>query len=155
MRKYSMETVVGIFVLVGLICVGYMTVKLGKVSFFQKDTYTLYGRFTSVSGLRIGSPIEVFGIQVGDVTYLGIDSERQVAVVAMKIRKDIPVYSDATAKIDTMGLIGDRYIKLDPGGAGQQLKPGDYVANTLTPPSLDEMIGQYIFGQAKGPAGKQ
>jgi phospholipid/cholesterol/gamma-HCH transport system substrate-binding protein len=128
-----------------------MAVRLGKVPIFGKDTYTLYARFTSVSGLRIGSPVEVFGIQVGNVTYLGIDSQRQVAVVAMKIAKDVPAYDDATAKIDTMGLIGDRYIKLDPGGTGRQLNTGDYITNTVTPPSIDEMIGQYIFGQAKSP----
>ncbi len=52
MKKYSMETIVGIFVVIGLLCVGYMTVKLGNVSLFGEDTYVLYARFTSVSGLE-------------------------------------------------------------------------------------------------------
>ncbi len=74
MKKYSIETTVGIFVVIGLICVGYMTVKLGKVSLFGEDTYPLYARFASVSGLRVGSSVEIYGIQVGSVTSLGIDS---------------------------------------------------------------------------------
>ena len=89
MKKYSMETIVGIFVVVGLICVGYISVKLGKVSFFHQNTYTLYARFTSADGLRVGSPVEVFGIEAGKVTYLGIDNERQAALVGMSIRKDV------------------------------------------------------------------
>ena len=155
MKKYSMETVVGIFVLVGLICIGYIAVKLGNLSLFSQDTYMVNARFTSVSGLRPNSPVQVFGIEVGSVVYMGIDNERQVAVVSMRIKKNVPVYSDATARLDTMGLIGDRYIKIDPGGSGQVLKSGDYITNTVTPPSIDEMIGQYIFGQANGNAKKK
>ena len=67
MKKYSMETAVGVFVVIGLICVGYMTVKLGKVSLFGEDTYPLYARFASVSGLRVGSSVEIYGIEVGSV----------------------------------------------------------------------------------------
>jgi len=59
MKKYSIETMVGIFIVIGLICVGYMTVKLGKVSLFGEDTYPLYARFSSVSGLRVGSSVEI------------------------------------------------------------------------------------------------
>ena len=68
MNKYPMQTAVGIFVVIGLICIGYMSVKLGKVSLFQSDTYTLYARFTSVQGLRVGSPVDVFGIDAGSVS---------------------------------------------------------------------------------------
>ena len=56
MKKYSIETIVGIFVVIGLLCVAYMTVKLGKVSLFGDDYYSLYARFGSVSGLRVGNP---------------------------------------------------------------------------------------------------
>lgn len=149
MKKYSMETIVGIFVVVGLICVGYLTVKLGKISTFHENTYTLYARFTSVSGLRVGSSIEVFGMDVGRVSTVGIDNERQVAWVAMKIRRGVDTYSDAMATIKTMGLIGDKYIKIDPGGAGKPLKSGDYITNTVAAPDIEDLLGKYIFGQAK------
>ena len=67
MKKYSMESVVGIFVVIGLLCVGYMTIKLGKVSLFGDDYYVLYARFGSVSGLRVDSQVEINGIEVGRV----------------------------------------------------------------------------------------
>ncbi|HBA55657.1 MAG TPA: outer membrane lipid asymmetry maintenance protein MlaD, partial [Syntrophorhabdus aromaticivorans] len=111
MKKYSMETLVGIFVVIGLICVGYMTVKLGKVSLFGQDTYPLYARFASVSALRSGSTVEVYGIEVGSVTSLNIDNERQMAVVEMAIKKKVKVYDDASATIKSSGLIGDKYVK--------------------------------------------
>ena len=85
MKKYSIETAVGVFVVVGLICVGYMTVKLGKVSLFGEDAYPLTARFASVSGLRVGSTVEVYGIEVGSVMRLDIDAEKQMGVVGMKI----------------------------------------------------------------------
>ena len=107
MKKYSIETTVGVFVLVGLICVGYMTVKLGKISIFGGDTYQLYARFTSVDGLRSGSAIEVFGMQVGTVDSLSIDQTKQMGVVGLKINSDVKVYDDASATIKTSGLIGD------------------------------------------------
>ena len=146
MKKYSIETAVGIFVLVGLICVGYMTVKLGKISLFGADTYPLYARFASVAGLRVGSSVEVYGIQVGTVESLGIDEKRQMGLVDMKINKDIKVYDDGSATIKTSGLIGDKYIKIDPGGAGELLKPGGFITQTSVPADIEDLIGKYAFG---------
>jgi phospholipid/cholesterol/gamma-HCH transport system substrate-binding protein len=153
MKKYSMETVVGIFVLIGLICVGYMTVKLGKISLFGEDTYSLSARFASVAGLRVGSSIEVYGIQVGSVESLGIDDKRQMGVVGMKIDKGVKVYDDASATIKTSGLIGDKYIKVDPGGSGELLKPGGAITQTSVPADIEDLIGKYAFGSV--PAGQE
>ena len=81
MKKYSIETVVGIFVVIGLLCVAYMTVKLGKVTLFGNNYYSLYAHFGSVSGLREGSPIEIDGIEVGRVERLTLDQEKQLALI--------------------------------------------------------------------------
>jgi phospholipid/cholesterol/gamma-HCH transport system substrate-binding protein len=146
MRKYTMETAVGLFVLVGLICIGYMTVKLGKIPLFGGDTYLLYARFASVDGLRVGSSIEVFGLQVGTVDSLGIDQKKQMGLVGMKINADVKVYDDASATIKTAGLIGDKYIKIDPGGAGDQLKQRSFITQTSVPADIEDLIGKYAFG---------
>ncbi|MBP1749838.1 MAG: ABC-type transport system involved in resistance to organic solvent, periplasmic component [Deltaproteobacteria bacterium] len=150
-----METAVGIFIVVGLICVGYMTVKLGKVSLFGDQAYTLYARFTSVAGLRVGSSVEVFGIQVGSVTSLSIDPEKQMGIVGMKINKDTVIYDDANATIKTAGLIGDKYVKLDPGGSGEALKPKSFVTQTSVPADIEDLIGKYAFGDVKKDSGKE
>ena len=149
MKKYSTETVVGIFVVIGLLCVAYMTVKLGKVSLFGDDYYPLHARFASVSGLRVGNPVEMDGIEVGRVENMIIDQDKQVAVVELKIRKGIRVYDDASASIKTSGLIGDKYVKIDAGGAGNILKPGETITETNSPIDVEELISKYAFGEVK------
>jgi phospholipid/cholesterol/gamma-HCH transport system substrate-binding protein len=149
MKKYSMETVVGIFVVIGLICVGYMTIKLGKVSLFGNDTYPVYARFASVTGLRVGSAVEIYGIQVGTVTSLGVDSDRQMGIVGMKLNKGTKVYDDAEATIKSAGLIGDKYVKISPGGAGAVLKSGGMITQTSVPADIEDLIGKYAFGDIK------
>jgi phospholipid/cholesterol/gamma-HCH transport system substrate-binding protein len=146
MKKYSMESVVGIFVVVGLLCVGYMTVKLGKVSLFADDNYTLYACFGSVSGLRVDSPVEMNGIEVGKVKRLIVDQEKQAALVELRIRKGIRVYDDAIASIRTSGLIGDKFVRIDPGGSGEILKSGGTIIDSTSPIDIEELIGKYIFG---------
>ncbi len=149
MKKYSIETVVGIFVVIGLICVAYMTVKLGKVSLFGDNYYSLYARFDSVSGLREGSPIEIDGIEVGRVALLALDQEKQSALVTLKIRKGVKIYDDASATIKTSGLIGDKFVKIDPGGADELVKPGGTIRDTTTPADIEDLISKYIFGDIK------
>jgi phospholipid/cholesterol/gamma-HCH transport system substrate-binding protein len=149
MKKYSMETIVGIFVAAGFLCVGYMAIKLGHLSLFAEDPLVLHARFSSVSGLKVGSSIEIFGIQVGNVQKIEMDSEREMALVQMGIRMGIKVYEDASASINTAGLIGDKFIKIDPGGSGDLLKPGGVITETLPAIDLGDLIGRYAFGGVK------
>ncbi|UCH82075.1 MAG: outer membrane lipid asymmetry maintenance protein MlaD [Nitrospiraceae bacterium] len=149
MKKYNMETTVGIFVIIGLLCLGYITIKLGNLSLINSDTYSLNTRFTSVSGLRTGNSVEMFGIEVGRVGKLSMDQNDQVAVVELKIHKDVEIFADAIASVKTSGLIGDRYIQIDPGGADEKLNHGDSIIETEAPIDLQEIIGKYAFGDVK------
>ncbi len=146
MKRFAMETVVGFFVVIGIICIGYMTIKLGKVTLFGDDAYRLSARFTSVAGLRVGSPVEIYGIDAGTVEHLTIDSDKSMAVAEMKLKKGIKVYDDGSAAIKTSGLIGDKFIKIDPGGSGELLKPGSWITETSAPLDIEDLIGKYAFG---------
>ena len=153
MKRYSIETTVGVFVAVGLLCVGYMAVKLGKIPLFKENTYPLHARFTSVSGLKVGSPVEMFGIQVGTVSQLEIDFKREMALVHMQIKNGVHVCDDGSAAVKTAGLIGDKFIKIDPGGAGNLLKSEGTITETTSSPDLEDLIGSLAFGQInKGPS---
>ncbi len=149
MKKYSMETTVGIFLVFGLLCVGYMTVKLGHVSLFGDDSYSLFARFNSVTGLRAGSVVYIAGIDVGRVESLTMDQKSQKAEVVMRIRNDIKIYDDAIASIKTEGLIGDMHVSIDPGGAGTLLKPGGTITETQPPVDIADLISKYAFGDVK------
>jgi phospholipid/cholesterol/gamma-HCH transport system substrate-binding protein len=149
MKKYSKETIVGIFVVIGLFCIGYMTVKLGKIPLFGSDSYLLYARFSSVSGLRVDSPVEIGGIEVGRVEQLTIDQDKQVSVVTLRIEKGFKVYEDAVASIKTAGLIGDKFIDIDPGGGADILKTGGTITETNSPIDIEGLISKYAFGDIK------
>ena len=149
MKKYKIETIVGIFVFLGLLCIGYMTVKLGKVSFFQDETYLITAKFISVTGLRGGSPVDIMGIEIGRVERITMDQENQKAVVEMKIHKGIKIYDDAIASIKTEGLMGDQYVSIDPGGSGALLGPRGTITETQAPLDILGLVGKYAFGDVK------
>ena len=109
MKKYTQETVVGIFVVIGFLAIAYMTVKLGNVGFLGENTYSLYAKFSSVTGLRVGNPVNMLGLEIGRVESFEMDQENQVAVVELKISNGIEIYDDAIASIKTEGLIGDKF----------------------------------------------
>ena len=153
MKKYAMETTVGIFVVIGLLCIGYMTVKLGHVSILGEKTYPLYAKFTSVSGLRAGSRVSMLGLEVGRVQGITLDQKDQLAVVEMRIKEGIQIYGDAIASIKTEGLIGDKYLSIEPGGAEKPLKPGGVITETQPAVDVADLIGKYAFGEVKKPEG--
>ena len=146
MTKYSKETLVGVFVVIGLICIGYMTVNLGKVGFFGDNTYSLHGSFNSVTGLREGNPVNMIGLEIGRVHKFTMDQENQVVKVEFKIKKGIEIFDDAIASIKTEGLIGDKYVAVDPGGGGDLLADGDTITDTNSPTDIMDLISKYAFG---------
>ncbi len=146
MKKYAQETVVGIFVVIGLIAIAYMTVKLGNVGFLGEKAYTLYAKYTSVTGLRVGSPVNMLGLEVGRVQSFEMDQENQVAVVTLKINNGIQIYDDAIASIKTEGLIGDKFVSIDAGGGGDLLADGDTITDTESPTDLMDLVSKYAFG---------
>jgi len=154
MTKYSHETVVGAFVVIGLVAIAYMTVKLGNVSLLGDDSYSLYAEFSSVSGLRVGNPVEIFGMEVGKVEGFRMDQEKKQVVVDLKIKTGIEIYDDAIASVKTAGLIGDKYVSIDPGGSDELLKPGDFILDTQSPIDLGDLIGKYAFGDIKKDGGE-
>ena len=146
MKKYTQETVVGIFVVVGLLAIAYMTVKLGNVGFLGENSYSLYAKFNKVTGLRVGNPVNMFGLEIGRVESFKMDQENQVVVVDFKIDKDIQIYDDAIASIKTEGLIGDKFVSIDPGGGGDLLKNGDVITDTESPTDIMDLVSKYAFG---------
>ncbi len=147
MRQSPIETAVGIFVVIGIVCVSYLTIKLGSVELFGSDHYYLEARFQSVSGLKKGAAIEMAGVQVGKVESIFLDLKKQVAVVKLKIQKELILTDDVIASIKTSGLIGDRYISLSPGGSDKILNQGDVITETESAVDLEELVSKYVFGK--------
>ncbi len=150
MKKSTMETTVGIFIVIGLISIGYMAVKLGDLTLFADSTYTIRARFASVAGLRVGSAVQMLGIEVGKVEALTLDQEKQVAMATLRIQKAVTIYDDAMAAIKTAGLIGDKYVQIDPGGAGTPMEENALIVDTSAPLDIESLIGKFAFGSIGG-----
>jgi phospholipid/cholesterol/gamma-HCH transport system substrate-binding protein len=146
MKKTSLELGVGIFVLIGILCVGYLTIRLGKMELIGDRHYFLNARFLSVAGLKKGAQVVIAGVKVGQVDAISLDPEEQVAIVRLKILEDVVLTDDVIASVKTSGLIGDKYIKLSPGGSDEILKNGDLITDTESSLDIEEIIGKYAFG---------
>ena len=145
MKKYSKETQVGVFVLVGFLAIAYMSVKLGNVHLFSDAHYAIKARFNDVTGLKVNAPVQMYGVEMGFVENIGIDLDSGLSEVTLKIRKDIKLTDDTIASVKTSGLIGDKYVKLSRGG-GDPLAPGAVLRDTESSIDLEELISKYVFG---------
>jgi len=149
MKRSSLETSVGIFMFIGIVCVGYLTIHLGNIDWIGNNHYHLYANFQSVAGLKVGANVEMAGVQVGQIDSISLDQDRQAASVRLKIQNGIVLTDDVIASVKTSGLIGDKYIMLLPGGSDEIMRPGDLITDTESAVDLEDLISKYIFSDAK------
>ena len=140
---------VGVFVLIGLCCVAYLTVRLGKMEIIGNNNYSVVAKFRSVSGLKPGARVEIAGVGVGKVDAIALDQQKQMASVTMKIEKNIILDDEVIASIRTSGLIGDKFIKLTPGGSDITLQNGGQITETESALDIEELISKYVFSDNK------
>lgn len=145
MEKAKLEMVVGVFVLVGIVCLGYLAIKLGKLELVSGDVYEVDAQFNSASGLKPGSTIEIAGVEVGRVRGIVLKEDR--ATVKLAVNNTVKLYTDTIASIKTRGIIGEKFLALSPGGGGDPLKPGDTIRDTESGLDLEELVSQYVHGK--------
>lgn len=136
--RFAKETMVGVFVLVGLLCVGYLTIKLGRMEVFGQQGYTVYANFDTASGLRVGANVEMAGVTIGRVAAINLDNGK--ARVDMRINDGVPLDSAVSATVKTSGLIGDKLIGLNPGAATTLLTDGSVIAKAQSGPEIEAML---------------
>jgi phospholipid/cholesterol/gamma-HCH transport system substrate-binding protein len=147
-KQTKIEIVVGFFMLIGLASISYIAVKLGDLQVLGQESYIVNARFTSASGLRSGAYVEAAGVRVGSIESIVFDPEEYQAIVYMAIDKGVPIQDDAVASIRTAGIIGDKFIKITPGG-GEPLQDGEEIFETEPSINLEELISKYIFETEK------
>jgi phospholipid/cholesterol/gamma-HCH transport system substrate-binding protein len=145
MKKMNLEMIVGLFLLAGFACFSYLAIKMGDIKMFNNETYDVTARFTSISGLKQGSVVELAGVNVGRVSRIELDPGDYEAIVHLDVDKSVKLQDDAIASVRTAGIIGDKYIKLTPGGSDTLLGSGDEIEETEPSISLEELVSKYIF----------
>lgn len=146
------ETAVGLFVLAGLAALFTLAMQVSNISAFQRtEGYTVIGHFQNIGGLKAKAPVTMAGVPVGRVASIELDGDTFEARVVMSIRRDydnLPM--DTSASIRTSGLLGEQYVGLSPGGMPQMLQDGDELMLTQSALVLEDLISQFIYGQASG-----
>lgn len=145
MNRLNIEVGVGIFMVIGFICFAYLSIRLGDVHPLGDDTYPVFARFNSISGLKEGASVEIAGVKVGKVSRIRLDQEYYEALVEMALDNGVKLQEDSIASIRTSGIIGDKFIKISPGGSDEFIEPGGDIEETESAISLEELVSKYIF----------
>jgi phospholipid/cholesterol/gamma-HCH transport system substrate-binding protein len=145
------EIFVGIFVLLGILCLGYLAIRLGKLEVFGNTGYVVYADFSSVAGLKPGDPVEIAGVKVGRIEGLKLVDDR--ARLTLRIDESVKLPEDTIASVRSRGLIGDKYVMLSPGASDKIIPPGGRIRETESPPDLTDVIGKYIGGDLTSKGG--
>ena len=150
MKRATVETSVGIFVLIGILCLAYLSIKLGKVELFGGDNYQVSAQFDSVSGLKSGASVEIAGVEVGQVDRIALDPKSgSRATVYLRLQSGVKLSDDVIASVRTRGIIGDKFILLKPGGSDKILASGTKIHDTESAVDLEELVSKYIHGQVE------
>jgi phospholipid/cholesterol/gamma-HCH transport system substrate-binding protein len=154
MGRRGIESLVGVFVLLGFVAIFYLALKAANLASFNTgETYTLTARFDNIGGLKVRAPVRSAGVTIGRVASITLDTRTYQGLVTLEIQKSIEFPVDTSAKILTAGLLGDQYIGLEPGGDDKMLAPGDTIKMTQSAVVLENLIGQFLYNRAaEGPA---
>jgi len=145
MKKFDLELAVGVFMIIGIICLGYLSIKLGKMEVFGDKGYEIQAVFSNSGGLKPGSSVVIAGVEVGRVKRVALDDYQ--AKVVLNIPLNVKIQEDAIASIKTKGLIGEKYVEITPGGADELIEPGGRIRDTQSAIDFEEIISNYVFGK--------
>ncbi|MGH7828590.1 MAG: outer membrane lipid asymmetry maintenance protein MlaD [Candidatus Binatia bacterium] len=148
MNQTRTEIIVGAFVLVGIICLGYLAIRLGKLELLGNRGYVVYADFASVAGLKVGDPVEIAGVKVGKVESITLADDR--ARLALRIDPNVKLQEDVIASVRARGLIGDKFVLLTPGASDKLLAAGGKIRETESPPDLPDLLGKIVGGDLTG-----
>jgi len=145
MKKFDLELAVGLFIIAGIVCLGYLSIKLGKLEIVGERGYEIYGVFSNIGGLKVGAGVEIAGVTVGRVKTITLKNYQ--AQVVLNFPKDLKIQEDAIASIKTRGLIGEKYIDITPGGSEKNIEPGGRIRETQPAVDIEELISKFVFGK--------
>ena len=145
MKKFNVEFTVGLFIIAGMICVGYLAIKLGKMEVIGGKGYEVQALFSNSGGLKAGAPIVIAGVDVGRVKDVVLENYQ--ARVTLYLPYGVKLQEDAIAAIRTKGMIGEKYLEITPGGSEKIISPGGKIRETLPAIDLEELISKYVFGK--------
>lgn len=153
MGKSIVETLMGACVIAVALLFIFTAYRSGNIA-PKGDTYMVVGKFKEVGTLNVGSDIRIGGIKVGTVIGQKLDPASYMAIVEMAIDNKVGLPKDSTAAIVSDGLLGGKYIAIEPGGDNTMLRKGDALKYTQDAVNLESLIGKFAFGGVSNGQGK-
>lgn len=150
MGKKRIESLVGLFVLLGMAGLVFLALKAANLGSFNSagETYTLLAKFDNIGGLKARAPVRSAGVTVGRVASIKLDQKTYQGVVRLQVQRDVQFPADSSARILTSGLLGDQYIGIEAGADEKPFAPGDTIKQTQSAVVLESLIGQFLFNKA-------
>ncbi|MBI2160776.1 MAG: outer membrane lipid asymmetry maintenance protein MlaD [Candidatus Rokubacteria bacterium] len=145
MERARVNIAVGLFVLIGIAGLAYLSIQLGRVSLLGATGYVVTADFPSVGGLKAGSTVEIAGVEIGRVEAIGLADYQ--ARVTLRIHAGVKLQEDSIASIKTKGLIGEKYLRISPGGSDRIIPPRGKIREVEAPVDFEELLSKYIFGR--------
>ena len=145
MRKIDLELSVGLFMLAGILCLGYLSFKLARMEAFGKRGYEVHAVFSDTGGLKRGASVVIAGVQVGQVREIAMEDYE--AKVVLLLPEGVKIQEDAIAAIKTKGLIGQKYIQITPGASEELIEPGGRIRETQPAIDIEALISNFVFGK--------
>ncbi len=153
MNHTRTDIVVGIFVVIGIACLGYLAIRLGKLEVFGAQGYVVFADFASVAGLKPGDPVEIAGVKIGRVEGMGLVEDK--ARLTLQINDGVKLQEDVIASVRARGLIGDKFVLVSPGASDKIIPPGGRIRETDTPPDIPDLIGKIVGGDLTSNKGER
>ncbi len=149
MTRRGIEVLVGVFVLLGFVAIGYLALKAANLAAMTVgETYFVTARFDNIGGLKPRAPVKSAGVTVGRVASITLDPQTFQGLVTLELEKRVSFPKDTSASILTAGLLGDQYVGLNPGGDDKNLAAGDTIRQTQSAVVLENLISQFLFNRA-------
>ncbi|MGC9964676.1 MAG: outer membrane lipid asymmetry maintenance protein MlaD [Syntrophobacteraceae bacterium] len=142
-ERKRLEFSVGIFLIIGVLCLGYLSLTLGNFG-FGRDRYEVLASFSTVSGLKPKSQVMMAGVAIGEVQRIQLRDGH--AQISMGINKNVKLEEDSIASIKTMGIIGDKYVTIAPGASDAYIQNGGIIRETQPPLDIENLISRFVFG---------
>lgn len=145
MKRIDTELLVGLFMIIGITCLTYLSIKLGRMEIIGDKGYKLYAEFSEIGGLKNGASVEIAGVEVGRVKNISLSDYQ--AKIELQINSGVKIQEDSIAVVKTKGLLGEKFIQISPGGDEKVIPPGGKIRETQPPLDLEKAIGNFIFGK--------
>ncbi|MEN8159158.1 MAG: outer membrane lipid asymmetry maintenance protein MlaD [Myxococcota bacterium] len=143
------DLIVGLFVGVGLLAVGYLSLNLGGFSLTPEDNVELHATFNQIGGLAERAPVVISGVRVGRVKRIALADDLR-ARVTFEVNAGLELPVDTSASIRTAGLLGDQFIELEPGAEDALLDSGGEIGFTESALSIESLVGQLVHDAGLG-----